>query len=207
MRETHPNILLERRAARLRRETGNPAIRSKFDKGLKGSQVLFASLVRPTQLLIFSPVVLVMSIYVALVFGLLYLLFASFSPLFENIYGFSTGISGLSYLGIGIGELVGLVVFGALSDKILQKRMVADQTTEHKPEYRLIMMIWFSPIIGGGLFLFGWTAQYHIHWIVPILGTFLVGYGAFFVIVSFTWFPIYERSTANPVSSCRHNCI
>ncbi|KAI1427571.1 putative MFS multidrug transporter [Xylaria sp. FL1777] len=183
MRETHPNILLERKAARLRRETGNPAIKSKFDKGLKGHQVLFASLVRPTQLLIFSPIVLVMSIYVALVFGLLYLLFASFSPLFEDVYGFSTGVSGLSYLGIGVGELVGLLVFGLLSDKIMQKRMAADQTTKPKPEYRLIMMIWFSPIIAAGLFIFGWTAQYHIHWIVPIIGTFFVGFGAFFVIL------------------------
>ncbi|KAJ3579442.1 hypothetical protein NPX13_g1125 [Xylaria arbuscula] len=183
MRETHPNILLERRAARLRRETGNPAIRSKFDNGLEGRQVLFASLIRPTKLLIFSPVVLIMSLYVALVFGLLYLLFASFSFLFSDTYHFGVGVSGLAYLGIGVGEIVGLVLFGALSDKILQKRMAADQTNEHKPEYRLIMMIWFSPFIGGGLFLFGWTAQYQIHWIVPILGTFLVGFGAFFVIL------------------------
>ncbi|KAI0390272.1 putative MFS multidrug transporter [Xylariaceae sp. FL0594] len=181
MRETHPNVLLERRAARLRRETGDQAIRSKYDKGLKGSQVLFAPLIRPTQLLLFSPIVLVMSVFVALVFGLLYLLFAAFSPLFETIYGFSTIASGLSYLGIGIGEVVGLVVFGALGDRNLQRRMAADQTDEHKPEYRLIMMIWFSPIIGAGLFLFGWTAQYHVHWIVPIIGTFLVGFGAFFV--------------------------
>lgn len=183
MRETHPNTLLERKAARIRRETGNPAIRSKYDKGLKGRQVLIASLIRPTQLLIFSPVVLIMSIYVALVFGLLYLLFAAFSTLFEDVYGFGTGVSGLSYLGIGVGELVGLVVFGALSDKILAKRMAADKATRPKPEYRLILMIWFSPIIAGGLFIFGWTAQYHIHWIVPIIGTFFVGFGAFFVIL------------------------
>ncbi|KAI1312690.1 putative MFS multidrug transporter [Xylaria venustula] len=183
MRETHPNILLERRAARLRHETRNPAIKSIFDKGLKGHQVLLASLVRPTQLLIFSPIVLVMSIYVALVFGLLYLLFASFSPLFEDTYGFSPSISGLSYLGVGLGELVGLFIFGALGDKILKKRMATDQSTKYRPEYRLIMMIWFSPIIGPGLFIFGWTAQYHIHWIVPIIGTFFVGYGAFFVIL------------------------
>ncbi|GAP89764.1 putative fluconazole resistance protein 1 [Rosellinia necatrix] len=183
MRETHPNTLLGRKAKRLRRDTGNPAFRSKLDKGLKGQQILIASLVRPTQLLIFSPVVLFISIYVALVFGLLYLLFAAFSSLFEDVYGFGTGVSGLSYLGIGVGELVGLVVFGALSDKILKKRMAADGTSTPKPEYRLILMIWFSPIIAGGLFIFGWTAQNHIHWIVPIIGTFFVGYGAFFVIL------------------------
>ncbi|KAI0857842.1 putative MFS multidrug transporter [Xylaria cubensis] len=183
MRETHPNVLLERRAKGLRSETGNPEIRSKFDRGLKRQQVLAASLIRPTQLLVFSPVVLVMSIYVALVFGLLFLLFAAFSSLFEDVYGFGTEVSGLSYLGIGIGELFGLVVFGALSDKILKKRMADDGIVHPKPEYRLVLTMWFSPIVAGGLFIFGWTAQYQIHWIVPIIGTFLVGYGAFFVIL------------------------
>jgi hypothetical protein len=185
MRETHPNTLLERKAKQARRETGNPAIRSKYDKGLNGRQILVASLIRPTQLLIFSPVVSIMSLYVGLVFGLLYLLFASFSTLFEDVYSFGPGVSGLSYLGIGVGELVGLVVFGIMSDKIVKKRMAADNTTVPKPEYRLLLMIWFSPIIAGGLLIFGWTAQNHIHWIVPIIGTFFVGYGAFFVIVSF----------------------
>ncbi|KAI0543223.1 major facilitator superfamily domain-containing protein [Xylaria digitata] len=183
MRETHPNILLERRAARLRRETGNQEIKSKFDKGLNGRQILFTSLVRPTQLLIFSPVVLIISIYVALVFGLLYLLFAPFSTLFKDAYGFGTGVSGLYYLGIGIGELVGLIVFGALSDKILKQRTGADHAGKPRPEYRLIMMIWFPPSLAVGLFLFGWTAQNHIHWIVPTIGTFFVGFGAFFVIL------------------------
>lgn len=183
MRETHPHILLERRAAKLRRETGNPDIKSKFDKGPKGAHVVVVSLIRPVQLLVFSPVVLLMSIFVALVFGLLYLLFAAFAPLFGDVYGFSTGISGLAYIGIGLGELIGLVVFGALSDKIQQKRMAADQATKPRPEYRLVLMICFSPIIGAGLFIFGWTAQNRIHWIIPIFGTVLVGFGAFFVIL------------------------
>ncbi|KAJ2995922.1 hypothetical protein NUW58_g1138 [Xylaria curta] len=163
MRETNASIILERKAKRLRRETGNPALRSKYDKGLKGSKVIVASLVRPTQLLFFFT--------------------NSFATLYKDVYGFSTAVSGLSYLGIGAGEVVGLVVFGALSDRILKQRMVADKVAQPKPEYRLILMIWFSPIIAGGLFIFGWTAQYHIHWIVPIIGTFFVGYGAFFVIL------------------------
>jgi hypothetical protein len=28
-----------------------------------------------------------------------------------------------------------------------------------------------------GLIIYGWTAQYHIHWIVPIFGTFFIGVG------------------------------
>jgi hypothetical protein len=31
--------------------------------------------------------------------------------------------------------------------------------------------------------VYGWTAQYHVHWIVPILGTFIVGFGSLFVVI------------------------
>jgi hypothetical protein len=84
MRETHPNTLLERKAVYLRRATGNPHLQSKLDCGLTKQQIIVAALVRPTKLLIFSPIVLVLSIYVALIFGLLYLLFATFSMVFEG---------------------------------------------------------------------------------------------------------------------------
>lgn len=186
MRETHPQTLLQRKAIRLRKETGNPLLESKLDRHLSSGQILLAAFIRPMKLLLFSPIVLIMSIYVAIVFGLLYLLFTTFSSVFEEQYGFSTSISGLAYLGLGLGELLGLVVFGALSDKILKARMAADQVTVPKPEYRLILMIWFAPVIPVGLFIYGWTAYYKVHWIVPIIGTLFVGFGSFFVIVSST---------------------
>ncbi|KAJ5939032.1 hypothetical protein N7466_002166 [Penicillium verhagenii] len=183
MRETHPNTLLERKAAHLRSVTGNPHLRSKLDRGLKEQQIIVAALVRPTKLLMFSPIVLGMSIYVALIFGLLYLLFATFSMVFEGQYGFTTGTSGLAYLGLGIGELVGLVTFGILSDRIMKEKMAADNVQEPKPEYRLVLMMWFPPVIGPGLFIYGWTAYYQVHWMAPIIGTFIVGFGSFFVVM------------------------
>ncbi|KAJ5159082.1 uncharacterized protein N7500_008733 [Penicillium coprophilum] len=183
MRETHPNTLLERKAAYLRHTTGNPHLRSKLDRGLTKQQIIVAALVRPTKLLIFSPIVLVLSIYVALIFGLLYLLFATFSMVFEGQYKFSTGISGLAYLGLGLGELVGLLTFGILSDRLMKAKMTADNVQESKPEYRLVLMMWFPPVIGPGLLIYGWSAYYQVHWMVPIFGTFIVGFGAFFVIM------------------------
>lgn len=161
MRETHPNTLLERKAVYLRRATGNPHLRSKLDRGLTKQQVIVAALVRPTKLLILF--VLVLSIYVALIFGLLYLLFATFSMVFEDQYGFSTGISGLSYLGLGLSEFLGLLTFGILSDRLLKAKMAADNVQESKPEYRLVLMMWFPPVIGPGLFIYGWSAYYQVH--------------------------------------------
>jgi len=34
-----------------------------------------------------------------------------------------------------------------------------------------------SPFIPIGLFIYGWTAQYEVHYIVPLFGTLVVGIG------------------------------
>lgn len=185
MQETHPKILLEHKAARLRASTDNPKLRSKLTRQhLTPSRVLAQALVRPTMLLIRSPVLLVMSLYVALVFGLMYLLFTTFTDLFESQYGFSTAISGLTYLGLGVALILAMVVFRTVGSRVLAARMEAEGVDRPRPEHRLVLMIWFSPFVGVGLFVYGWTARYQVHWIVPLIGTAMIGFGAFFVLVS-----------------------
>ncbi|KAF6824638.1 MFS multidrug transporter [Colletotrichum plurivorum] len=181
LRETHPNILLSRKAARLRQETGNPDLFSKLDRRLTPSQILIGAFVRTGKLLIFSPIVLIMSLYVGLVFGLLYLLFTTITPVFQGVYGFGAEIVGLAYLGIGIGELCSLVIFGTLSDRVSSWRAKVEGRAV--PEHRLILMMCFAPVMTVGFFIYGWTAHYQVHWIAPIIGTFFIGFGAFFVIL------------------------
>lgn len=65
--------------------------------------------------------------------------------------------------------------------------MNADGVQQPRSRYRLLLMIWFSLLVAGGLFLYGWTAYYKVHWVVRILGTSLIGFGAFFVIVNFLY--------------------
>lgn len=60
---------------------------------------------RPTRLLLFSPIVTLLSLFCAVVFSLIYLLFTTFPAVFEEQYGFSVEISGLAYLGLGIGRI------------------------------------------------------------------------------------------------------
>lgn len=185
MRETNPKTLLERKTARLRAATANPKLQSKLSQPhFTPSQVLAQALIRPTMLLFRSPVLLIMSLYVALVFGLMYLLFTTFTDVFEGYYGFSAAISGLTYLGLGIALILAMVVFRTLGNKVLAARMKADGVDRPRPEHRLVLMIWFSPFVGLGLFVYGWTAHYQVHWIVPLIGTALIGFGAFFVLVS-----------------------
>lgn len=197
MRETHPKVLLSRRTVRLRDTTGNPDLHSTLDSTLSPSRVLLQVLVRPLMLLVRSPILLVISLYVALVFGVMYLLFTTFTGVFEGQYGFSTAISGLTYLGLGVALLFSMFIFNMFNARVLAAGMKADGVQQPRPEYRLIFMIWFSPFVAFGLFLYGWSAYYQIHWIVPIIGTSLMGFGAYFVIVGCSIFPSFCMNPDN----------
>jgi hypothetical protein len=180
MRETYPVVILNKKAQRLRKETGNTGLRSTYDLGITPTALITRSIVRPMKMLIFSPIVLLLSIYMAFIVALTFLFFTTFPEVFSIQYSFSSNIVGLVYLGVGIGQLLSLVIFGLCSDKI-QQRLVSKHGA--RPENRLPLMIAFSPFVVVGLFWYGWSAQAKTHWIMPIIGTGISGFGAFFVIV------------------------
>ncbi|RAL03703.1 MFS transporter [Aspergillus ibericus CBS 121593] len=131
------------------------------------------TVLRPVRLLFSSPVVLVTSLYTALTYGISYLILTTLSEIMHEIYGFSQGPIGLTFLGRAIGNLIGLALYGLTSDRYLQHRR---QTTgQSVPEDRLPLMLLGTILLPIGLFLYGWSAHFHIHWIVPLIGTGIVG--------------------------------
>lgn len=207
MRETFGPLLLARKAARLRKETGNPELYTKFRLSSGSAATsLRTALQRPVKLLIFSPITLLLSLYSAFVFGLLNLLFTTFSSVFKGQYRFGPGVSGLSYLGLGLGMAAGVVIFSIVSDRVAKKAAAKGKTW--KPESRLLLMVWFAPVITVGFFWYGWSAYYKVHWIVPIIGTSFIGIGALMIIVGrhtplFRIAPSLLRVDAGPDLSCR----
>lgn len=115
LKESYAPVILERKARRLRKETGNQALRSALaGTSASPAEKLKGAIVRPLKLLFLAPIVTAMSIYVAVtckllsfgfgVFfpfclymtnesadGILYLLFSTFSIVFPNYYGFGEG--------------------------------------------------------------------------------------------------------------------
>ena len=176
LRETYGPVLLERKTQNLRKETGNNDLRSKLASPLSKKDYFIRAIVRPTKMLVLSPTVYIFAIYMAIVYGYLYLLFTTLSLVFESQYGFSQGTVGLTFLGIGVGSLFGLAIFGTLSDRLIQI-LAKKNGGEMKPEYRLPPLIPGSMFIPIGLFWYGWSAQKHVHWIMPIIGTGWVGMG------------------------------
>ncbi|KAH7109498.1 putative MFS multidrug transporter [Dactylonectria estremocensis] len=179
LRETYTPVILFRRETRRRKAEGLPPLsiaRSEITTKLK------RSILRPFKLLFLSPVVLFLALYAAFCFGLMFLLFTTFSAVFKGQYGFSTGITGLAYIGMGVGALGGLIVQGKFSDKIMHQR-AAKRGGDVKPEDRIPLMAYFSWTIPVGMFWYGWSADAKTHWTVPIMGSTFVGIGFIFIMM------------------------
>lgn len=180
MRETYAYTILDNKTKKLRKETGNPKLRSALAKEITTKELFSMAMVRPTKMLLFAPIVTLLSLYMALVYGYLYLLFTSMPTLFVKEYHFSSGSVGLAYLGLGMGSLIGLIISGATSDPLVNY-LTKKNGGERKPEYRLPLMAAACLMVPAGLFIFGWTAEKRTHWIVPIIGTSLLGLGMIIV--------------------------
>ncbi|KAK9775980.1 putative Major facilitator superfamily (MFS) profile domain-containing protein [Seiridium cardinale] len=178
--ETSSANILYRRARRLRKLTGNdklicePELQS---QEMTSKDILQMTLVRPFTLLFAEPIVLALDLYIALIYGLLYIWFESFPIVFEGIYGFSLGIEGLAFLGILVGVFVVLPPFVWYQHKYIEPKF--NENGELKPEWRLPPSFVGAFAIPICLFWFGWSSRPDIHWIVPIIGTAWFSIGAF----------------------------
>lgn len=176
LKESYAPVILERKTKKLRKATGNDLLRSKLDAGLTPADYFKRGIIRPFRMLFLSPIVAITSLYMAVTYGYLYLMFTTITEVFQEYYGFSTSTVGLAFLGLGVGSMIGILLFSATSDKYIQRK-AAENKSGMKPEYRLPLLPLGAILIPAGLFLYGWTADYHVHWIVPIIGTAVVGIG------------------------------
>jgi len=143
--------------------------------------IFLHALLTPIKILVFNPAALLTSLSVAYSFGLSFLLLTTFSSVFQTQYGFTLGISGLCYLGMGIGMLIAVSIFSLTTDRLQEWHR---QRNFNEPENRLALMALFSPVLPVGYFWYGWTADKVTHWIVPIIGTSFIGLGTLFTLVS-----------------------
>ena len=137
--------------------------------------VLKQGVIRPLRLLTQSPIVFFLSLYMAFIFGLLYLLFTTITEVYIVTYGWSPQLCGLAYLGLGVGFFAGLLFVARTSDATIIR--LTKKNKVYEPEYRL------APCLGFGFFIpisFFWCVfqlfEYPIHklihfqvWVVHLL--------------------------------------
>jgi DHA1 family multidrug resistance protein-like MFS transporter len=175
--ETYSPVLLQKRAARLRRETRNWALHSALDENRPtASEIGRKYLLRPMMMLIFEPILLLITLYLSLIYGILYLFFEAYPVSFMEVRGWTNlGIAGLPFIGILVG-----VIFGILLIIWQTKTRFARKLQKHGkvvPEERLVPMMMASILLPAGLFWFGWTSDPNIHWAPQVIAGVPIGAG------------------------------
>ena len=176
--ETYAPVLLRERAKRLTRITGK-LYRTKMDMEQEGGVSLgrmFAkALLRPWVLLFREPIVLLLSIYIAIIYGALFMMFAAFPIVYQQGRGWNQGIGGLAFLGIMVGMIIAVTY--SIPDNTRYTKVMKKHGGFAPPESRLPPVMLAAICIPVGLFWFAWTNSPSIHWIVSIIGCVPFGFG------------------------------
>lgn len=112
----------------------------------------------------------------ALVYGVLYLCFVAYPIAFQTERGWSPGIGGLSYLGIGFGVLV-TISLEPLLRAWINSHPKDPETGKVPPEAMVRVTIAGAISLSVGQIWFAWTSTPNVHWIVPILAGIPFGAG------------------------------
>ncbi|PWY65698.1 MFS general substrate transporter [Aspergillus heteromorphus CBS 117.55] len=199
--ETYAPVILERKAKTLRKKTGNVGLYAKGHQQIPLRTAFQRAISRPIKMLLFCPVVTGLAVYNAVVYGFTYLLFSTFSVVFEDQYRYSEGRLGLVYLGLAIGFLISLSIASVVNDRtharLSRKHGVA------KPEYRLDSLMYGAIAIPIGYFIYGWTAEKDVDSAVPIVATGLVGFGVMFTFIPYNVYMIdaYTKYAASAIAA------
>ncbi|KAF9531460.1 MFS polyamine transporter [Crepidotus variabilis] len=215
LRETFAPHLLDQKVARIKRnmdpEKANSytAIKSVYESKVDRSwgSLFRKAMFRPFVMFAQEPIMQLLGVYMAFLYGIFYLYLTTIPTIFADIYHEKPGIAGLHYIALGVG-LSGASQFNA---RIMDRVYVYFKNKNNgigEPEFRLPPMIPGSIILPLGLFISGWAAQTGVHWIAVDIGMALVGGG---IILSFQavqtymvdTFTLYAASALAAVSTFR----
>ncbi|TDZ23551.1 Efflux pump FUB11 [Colletotrichum sidae] len=182
--ETYAPVLLRRRAEKLSEMTGKVYV-SKYEahqaRKTIGQQFKTA-LSRPWILLFKEPIVFLTAIYMAIIYGTLYMLFAAFPIVFQRGRGWSPGVGGLAFLGVAVGMIFAVVYTGF--DSRRYTKVAASHGGFAPPEARLPPSMLGACLLPVGLFWFAWTNGPEIHWVVSIIASGFFAAGLVLVFLS-----------------------
>jgi hypothetical protein len=155
--ETYAPVLLQKRAKELSKRTGQVyiSIMEKSQSKVEPAAAFKKALSRPWALLFLEPIVLLISIYMAILYGTLYMLFGAFPIVFQEGRGWSEGIGGLAFSGVAVGMTIGVIY--SIWDNGRYKRTEQRNNGEAPPEARLPPACVGAIALPIGLFWFAWT--------------------------------------------------
>lgn len=178
--ETYAPTILARRAKKMRKETGSDEYVTNEDLDMRPlGERLRIFLLRPFQLLFLEPIVLFVSLYMSVLYGLLYMFFVAYPIVYQEGKGYSASKTGLMFIPLAVGVLLSAACAPFVNKHYMS--LVEKHNGKPPAEARLIPMMfscWFIPI---GLFIFAWTSYPTVSWAGPAMGGLSVGFGFIFL--------------------------
>lgn len=205
LRETYKVTVLKRKAARLRKETGNQQLRTAFDSTGEDKELkkFWDSIMRPTAVFLSSNVLQGLSLYGSVVFAFFYVMSTTLPDILQDEYHLQpaqTGsvficfsklnpILGPSFIDkvLGVGSAICVALCNVYLDKIYIKLRNANNGLG-QPEYRLPLVIIGAFALPFVTALYGWIAQTRAP--LPLMLLCLVLFG-FTVLLGFMPLAVY----------------
>ncbi|KAF2249790.1 MFS general substrate transporter, partial [Trematosphaeria pertusa] len=174
--ETYAPALLRAKSAKKRKETGDDRWYSRYDDKKKFFPMLKENLVRPLEMSVKEPICIFWNVYIALVYGVLYLCFVSYPIVFGELRGWSAGLTGLGYVGIGIGGMV-TICSEPLLRRLINSHKLDPETGKPPPEAMVSIVCIAAVCVPVGELIFAWTCTPNVHWIAPLIAGIPFGAG------------------------------
>ncbi|CAK7222245.1 hypothetical protein SBRCBS47491_004800 [Sporothrix bragantina] len=176
VKETYAPAILKGMAAKKRKDEDDERYWCRFDEKISVANLLKTNLSRPFVLAATEPILWFFNIWISVVYGILYLCFVAYPIVFTEGRGWSAGISGLAFVGIGIGTMFS-ICSEPLWRRIINSYPKDPETGRAPPEASARVMVIGAILTPIGQLVFSWTClPKTIHWAIPI--AFGIPFGA-----------------------------
>ncbi|KKY22599.1 putative mfs multidrug transporter [Phaeomoniella chlamydospora] len=176
MKETYAPAILRRKASRLRKETDDHRWWCRYDQRLAFFELMKINLSRPLIMAVREQICIFWNVYIAIVYGILYLCFVAYPIVFAQ-RDFTTAQQGLAFIGIGIGTFM-VIFLEPLIRKMINSHNKDPETGRVPPEAAMSIVTIGAILIPTGELWFAWTClPSRIHWSIPIAAGIPFGAG------------------------------
>lgn len=201
LKETYAPVILAWRKQAYERSSGSQKYSYEGEDPRPLWKKLSVSFYRPIRILL-QPIVLVMSVYQAILFSTTYSLYTNMQDIYSTTYGFNTEQVGLTYLGPGLGFLFAVWFLVPRIDEVY-KKLTKRNNGVSQPEFRLPLANIGAVLVPLGLFWFAWTVEFEAPWPWTIIATFPYGVGQVMILntVQNYYIDSFEKYAASAIAA------
>lgn len=179
--ETYAREIVRRRAKR----HGVPHKLPLAESGVTLKEMAQITFFTPLKMLVTEPLVIMISLYLALNFAVLFQWFITVPVALKGAFGFDIQQVGLGFISAIVGVLMAAITTMVLDRIMAPRAMKRDiETSGMNIEYRLYPAMIGCLFMPASLFWVGWTASPAFTWATPVIGTLFYVWGSALTLVS-----------------------